>query len=63
MEQIATYVMKMSSYVDYSKDILFHLSKSLHAQRSTLLEGFWSSNNWKLNYARVELLSTRSVVD
>jgi hypothetical protein len=27
------------------------------------LEGFWISNNWKLNYARAELLSTTSVVD
>jgi hypothetical protein len=27
------------------------------------LEGVWISNNWKLNYARVELLSTTSVVD
>jgi hypothetical protein len=28
MEQSATYPMKMSPYVDYNKDILFHLSKT-----------------------------------
>ncbi len=39
------------------------LSKSLPTQRSTLLEGFWPSNNWKLNYAKAELPSIRLVVD
>jgi hypothetical protein len=55
--------MKMSLYVDYSKDILLHLSKPLPTQRSTFLESFWPSNNWKLNYVKVELLSIRLVVD
>jgi hypothetical protein len=40
MKQSTIYVMKMSMYVDYWKDILFHLSKPLHAQGSTFLEGF-----------------------
>jgi len=39
------------------------LSKPLPTQRSTLLEGFWPSHNWKLNYAKVELSSTRPIVD
>jgi hypothetical protein len=55
--------MKMSPYVDYKEDILLHLSKPLLVQGCTLLEGFWPSSNWKLNYVRVELLSTISVVD
>jgi hypothetical protein len=55
--------MKMSSYVDYWEDILLHLSKPLPLQRSTLLEGFWPSNNWRFNYERVELLSTNQVTD
>jgi hypothetical protein len=63
MEQSITYVMKMNPYVDYWKDILFHLSKPLLAQRSILLKGFWPCNNWKLNYARVELPSTTPVID
>jgi hypothetical protein len=62
-EQSATYAMKMSPYVDYLKDILLHLSKPLLAQRSILLKGFWLSNNWKLNYAKVKLLSRRLVVN
>jgi hypothetical protein len=49
--------------MDYWEDILLHLSKSLFVQRCILLEGFWPSNNWKLNYVRVELLSTTSVID
>jgi hypothetical protein len=55
--------MRMSPYVDYWEDILLHLWKPLPAQGCTLLEGFWPSNNWKLNYARAKLLSTTSVVD
>jgi hypothetical protein len=55
--------MKMSPYVDYWEDILSHLSKPLPLQRSTLLEGFWPSNNWRFNYAKVELLSTNQVID
>ncbi len=27
------------------------------------MRGFWPSNNWKLNYAKVELPSTTLVVD
>jgi hypothetical protein len=55
--------MKMSLYVDYWEDILLHLSKPLPTQRFTFLESFWPSNNWKLNYVKVELLSIRPVVD
>jgi hypothetical protein len=40
-----------------------HLSKLLHVQGCTFLEGFWPSNNWKLNYVRLKLLSTMLVVD
>ncbi len=40
IEQNATYVMKMSLYVDYWEDVLLYLSKPLLAQRSTLLEEF-----------------------
>ncbi len=40
IEQNATYVMKMNSYVDYWEDVLLYLSKPLPAQRSTLLEDF-----------------------
>jgi hypothetical protein len=36
IEQSATYVMKMSLYVDYWEDVLLHLSKSLPTQRFTL---------------------------
>jgi hypothetical protein len=53
----------MSPYVDYWKDILFHLSKPLRVQRSILLKGFWPCSNWKLNYASVELPSTTTIVD
>jgi hypothetical protein len=59
----STYAMKMNLYVDYCEDVLFHLSKPLLAQRSTLLEGFWPSNNYKLNYVEVELPSTKLIVD
>ncbi len=55
--------MTMSLYVDYWEDVLLHLSKPLPTQRSTLLEGFGPSNNWKLNYVRVELLFTKPIVD
>ncbi len=34
MEQSTTYAMNMSPYVDYNKDILFHLSKPLLVKRS-----------------------------
>jgi hypothetical protein len=54
-----TYAMKMNLYVDNWEDVLLHLSKPLPAQRSTFLEGFWPSNNYKLNYAKVELPSTK----
>jgi hypothetical protein len=40
-----------------------HLSKLLLAQGSILLEGFWPCNNWKLNYAKVELPSTMPIID
>jgi hypothetical protein len=63
IEQSITYAMKMSPYVDYWEDILLHLTKPLLIQGCILLEGFWPSNNWKLNYARVKLLSIMSVVD
>jgi hypothetical protein len=41
-------------YVEYSKDILFHLLRLLPPQSSTLLEGFWPSN-WRANYVRSSL--------
>jgi hypothetical protein len=44
-EQITTYAMKMSLYVDYWEDVLLHLSKPLPTQRSTFLKGFWPSSN------------------
>jgi len=55
--------MKMSLHMDYWEEVLLRLSKPLPIQRSTLLEGFWPSSNWKLNYAKVELLSMMQVVD
>jgi hypothetical protein len=45
------------------EDILLRLSKPLLAQRSILLEGFWLSNNWRFNYAKVELMSTNQVIN
>jgi hypothetical protein len=63
IDQNTTYAMKMNLYVDYWEDVLLHLPKPLPTRRSILLEGFWPSNNWKLNYARVELSFTRPVVD
>jgi hypothetical protein len=42
---------------------LLHLSKPLPTQRSILLECFWPSNNYKLNYVKVELPSTKLIVD
>jgi hypothetical protein len=53
----------MSLYVDYWEDVLLHLSKPLPIQRPTFLEGFGPSNNWKLNYVRVELPFAKPVVD
>ncbi len=55
--------MKMSLYVEYWEDILLHLSEPLPTYRSTLLEDFWPSNNWKFNYVKVELPSTSLVVN
>jgi hypothetical protein len=55
--------MAMSLYVDYWEDVLLHLSKPLPTQRSTLLEAFGPSNNWKLNYVRVELSFAKPIVD
>jgi len=55
--------MKMSSYVDYWKDILLDLLKPLPIQSPLFWKGFWPSSNWKLNYARAKLLSTTLVVD
>jgi hypothetical protein len=63
IEGSAIYLMKMNPYVDYWEDVLLHLSKPLPAQRFISLEGFWPSSNWKLNYAKVKLLSTKLVVD
>jgi hypothetical protein len=55
--------MEMNLYVEYWEDVLLHLWKPLLAQRSTLLEGFWTSSNYKLNYVRVELPSTKLIID
>ncbi len=63
IEQSTTYAMNMSLYVDYWEDVLLHLSKPLPMQRSIPLEGFWPSNNWNLDYAKVELPSTRPIID
>jgi len=37
--------------------------KTLAYSKSTLLECFWPSNNYKLNYVKVELPSTKLIVD
>jgi hypothetical protein len=55
--------MKKIPYVEYWEDILLHLSKSLPFQSSTILEGFWPSNNWRYKYAKALLPSTMKVVD
>ncbi len=55
--------MKMNPYVDYQEDILLHLSKHLPIQQCTILDSFWPSNNWKLNYVRIKLFSRASIVD
>jgi hypothetical protein len=62
IERNMTYAMKMNPYVDYWEDILLHLSKPLLAQGCIILEGFWPSSNWKLNYAKVEFPSTTSII-
>ncbi len=49
--------------MDYWEDVLLPLSKPFPTQRSTLLEAFWPSSNWKLNYAKVELLFAMPIVD
>jgi hypothetical protein len=63
IDQNATYVLKMTLYVEYWGDILLHLSKSLPLQSSTFLECFWSSNNWRFNYAKVALPTRIEVAD
>jgi hypothetical protein len=55
--------MKMKLYVEYWENILLHLSKPLPPQSIILLEGFWTSNNWKSNYARVLLSIVMDIVD
>ncbi len=55
--------MKMNPYVYYYEDILLHFSKPLPIQGCIVLEGFWPSNNWKLNYVKIQLLSMMSIVD
>ncbi len=52
-----TYEMKMKPYVEYWKDILLHLSKSLPCQSAIFLEGLWPLNNWKSDYSKVSLLT------
>jgi hypothetical protein len=61
--QSSTYEMKMKPYVEYWEDILLHLSRPLPLQSTIILEGFWPSNNWRFNYARVSLSTTMNVVD
>jgi hypothetical protein len=63
IDQNITYVMKMTSYVEYWEDILLHLSKSLSPQSSTLLECLWPSNNWRFNYARASLPTRIEIAD
>ncbi len=53
----------MTLHMDYWEDVLLHLSKLLPIQRSTFLEAFWPSSNWKLNYVKVELLFVMPIVD
>jgi len=50
----------MGPYVKYWESILELLSRHIPHQSSILLEGFWLSNNWKINY---ECASIRTVVD
>jgi hypothetical protein len=45
-----TYARKFGSYVAYGENILELLLNLLPHQNSTLLEGFWSSNNWRSNH-------------
>jgi hypothetical protein len=46
--------------VKYWESILELLSRLIRWKRFILLEGFWPSNNWKINYERA---SIRIVVD
>jgi len=61
--QSPTYEMKMKLYVEYQENVLLHLSKLLPLQNTTLLEGFWPSNNSKSNYVKASLSTVMDVVD
>ncbi len=48
--------LKLNLYVAYWKNILELLSNPLPTQNSTLFEGFWPSNNWRLIICKVPFL-------
>jgi hypothetical protein len=50
----------MGPYVKYWESISELLSRHIPHQSSILLEGFWLSNNWRINY---ECASIRTIVD
>jgi hypothetical protein len=61
--QSPTYEMKMKLYVEYQENVLLHLLKPLPLQSTTLLEGFWPSNNSRFNYVKASLSIVMDVVD
>jgi len=61
--QNSTYEMKMKLYMEYYENVLLHLSKLLLLQSTTLLEGFWSSSNWRSNNSKASLSTMMDVVD
>jgi hypothetical protein len=61
--QNSTYKMKVKLYVEYWEDVLLHLSRPLQPKSTTLLEGFWPSNNWTSSYVRASLSTVMDIVD
>jgi hypothetical protein len=45
----------MGPYVKYWESILELLSRLIPWQIFVLLEGFWPSNNWRINYERASI--------
>jgi hypothetical protein len=51
------YARVMKPYIDYWEGILKCLSKPIPQQSHVLLEGFWSTSNWKVNHMRFSIPS------
>jgi hypothetical protein len=47
----------MGLYVKYWENVLELLSKPIPRQSFILLESFWPSSNWRVNYERASILT------